>query len=362
MLFAVVMAGGSGTRFWPLSRQLRPKQLLDLTGEKTMLQQTVGRLEGLVKDDQILIVTNQALVGAVREQLPQLGDNAVLGEPCRRDTAPCIGLAAAFALAQDPNAILVVMPSDHVIRPEAEFRKAISHAVELVNERADRIVTFGIKPTYAAEIYGYIERANVLDRQGSSDLKSFTVKSFHEKPNAVRAAEYLATERFYWNSGIFVWRADTIWNAIARFEPAMCRHLGAIRDAIGSDDFQQVFEREFTALQGRSIDFAVMERFDGEIDVIEASFEWDDVGNWPSLSRLVGEDERRNTIVGKHLGIETTGCIVRSDANHLIVTVGLEDCIVVHTPDATLVAKKSHEERIRKVVEGLRDRGWDEHI
>lgn len=361
MLFAVVMAGGSGTRFWPLSRQLRPKQLLDLAGERTMLQQTVDRLNGLVEKDQVLIVTNQALVPAVQAQLPELPEGSVLGEPCRRDTAPCIGLAAAFALAKDPDAVLVVMPSDHVIAPESAFRQAISHAVDLIGKQSNRIVTFGIKPHYAAEIYGYIERSEPLESSGT-DLKAFKVKSFHEKPNAIRAAEYLATGRFYWNSGIFVWRADTIWNAIARFEPAMSRHLGTIREAIGTEKFQQVFEREFQALQGRSIDFAVMERFDGEIDVVEAPFSWDDVGNWPSLSRLRGEDDQRNTIVGKHLGLETTGCIVRSDAGHLIVTVGLEDCIVVHTPDATLVAKKSHEERIRKVVEGLRDRGWEEHL
>ena len=361
MLYAVIMAGGSGTRFWPLSREARPKQLLDLTGERTMIQQTLDRLGGLIADDRVLVVTNRALVPAVREQLPQLAPGAVLGEPCRRDTAPCIGLSAAFALAQDPDAVLVVMPSDHVIQPEQAFRDAIKHAGQIVSEGENRIVTFGIRPRYAAEIYGYIER----DAKAAGDqaaLNTYRVKSFHEKPNAVRAAEFLATDRFYWNSGIFVWRADTIWNAIARFEPAMAKHLGAIRDAIGKPDFPAVFEREFQAMNGRSIDFAVMERFDGEIFVVEAPFDWDDVGNWPALSRLVGEDDRGNTIVGKHLGIETQGCIVRSDDDHLIVTVGLDDCIVVHTPDATLVARKSHEEQIRKVVASLRERGWDEHV
>lgn len=361
MLFAVVMAGGSGTRFWPASREVKPKQLLDLTGDRTMIQATLDRLEGLVPADRMLVVTNRMLVEAIGQQLPEVPTGSILGEPCRRDTAPCVGLAAALTLARDPDATLVVMPSDHVIRPVEAFRGALQHAVDLVDSAEERIVTFGICPTYPAEIYGYIER-----RQGEAAVAAspatYRVASFHEKPPAARAAEYLATGRFYWNSGIFVWKARTIWNALERFEPAMFAHLKRIADSIDTTHFGETLEREFTALQGRSIDHAVMERFAGEILVVEAPFDWDDVGNWPSLARLLGSDEHGNTIQGRHLGIETSGTIVRSSDDHLVVTVGLEDCIVVHTRDATLVARRSHEERIRKVVSELRERGWTEYL
>jgi len=361
MLFAVVMAGGSGTRFWPASREMRPKQLLALTGERTMIQQTVDRLGDLVDPKHLIVVTNRNLVEAIREQLPAVPAEAVLGEPCRRDTAPCIGLAAALALAVDPDATLVVMPSDHVIGPDDLFRRSLQQAVELVDAGENRIVTFGIPPQYAAEIYGYVERQSDPTTV-STGSAVYRVASFHEKPDAARAAEYLATGRFYWNSGIFVWKARTIWQALQRFEPMMYRHLEKIAAALGKADFDEVFATEFTSLQGRSIDYAVMERFDGETFVIEAPFSWDDVGNWPALARLVGTDELGNTIQGKHLGIATHKTIVRTDEVHLVVTVGLDDCIVVHTPDATLVAARSHEEQIRKVVAELRDRGWTEHL
>lgn len=361
MLFAVVMAGGSGTRFWPASRELCPKQLLALTGQRTMIQQTVDRLGDLVSLDHLLVVTNRNLVAPICEQLPAVPSSAILGEPCRRDTAPCIGLAAAIALNTDPDATLVVMPSDHVIGPDEIYRRALLHAVELVEAGENRIVTFGIPPLYPAEIYGYVERRDEPALTLGED-RAFRVASFHEKPKAAKAAEFLATGRFYWNSGIFVWKARTIWQALERFEPLMHGHLKKIAAAVGKADFNEVFEREFTALQGRSIDYAVMERFDGETYVIEAPFTWDDLGNWPALARLVGTDEQGNTVQGKHLGVETTNTIVRSDGEHLVVTVGLDDCIVVHTKDATLVASRSHEEQIRKVVAELRERGWIEHL
>ncbi|HRF00744.1 MAG TPA: mannose-1-phosphate guanylyltransferase [Pirellulaceae bacterium] len=361
MLHAVIMAGGSGTRFWPASRELKPKQLLALTGERSMIRETVDRLGDLVPADRLLVLTNRNLVGAVREQLPELDATAILGEPCRRDTAPCIGLAAAIAMIDDPDAVLVVMPSDHVIGPDDLYRRTLRKGVELVEQGENRIVTFGIRPLYPAEIYGYIERRNeaAIDLDG---ISAYRVASFHEKPNATRAAEYLATGRFAWNSGIFVWKARTILDALARFEPAMHAHLTAIAAAYGRPDFDQVFEREFTALEGRSIDYAVMERFDGETFVIDAPFSWDDLGNWPALARLIGTDPQGNAVQGRHLGIDTTGSIIRTDDRHLIVTVGIDDCIVVHTEDATLVARRSHEEQIRKVVAALRERHWTDWL
>ncbi len=359
MLHAVIMAGGSGTRFWPASRSATPKQLLDLTGGQTMIQGTIGRLGELVSPERVLVVTNQRLVDPIRAQLPDVPPTAIIGEPCRRDTAPCIGLAAALVIRDDPDATMVVMPADHVIAPAEKFQAAMRYAERLVTEEPTRLITFGIRPTYPAEIFGYIERGErVHEHEGTNAYK---VEQFHEKPKAVDARRYLDSGNFYWNSGIFVWRAATILDELKRHEPGMYQHVMAIGEAVGSADFDEIFAREFTAIEGRSIDYAVMEKA-SEVAVIEAPFQWDDLGNWQALSRLKGVDELGNTLIGKHLGIDTTNSIVRTDDGHLVVTVGLDNCIVVHTEDATLVAHKDHEEAIRNVVKELENRDWKEHL
>lgn len=359
MLHAVIMAGGSGTRFWPASRADKPKQCLDLIGGKTMMQGTVERLDGLIPAERVLIVTNRRLVGSMREQLPQLPASSVLGEPCKRDTAPCVGLAAFLVLRDDPEAIMTVLPADHVIQPAEKFRNSLAYAAELVNEDPQRIVTFGIPPTYPAESFGYIERGAAL---GEGDgMNAYRVVRFREKPNAATAEEYLATGRFYWNAGIFVWKASTILAALEKYEPEMHARLKTIAAAWGRPDFDTVFEREFAAIKGKSIDYAVLERHP-EVTVIEAPYAWDDCGSWRSVARISGEDAQQNTIVGKHIGIRTSGSIVRTTSDHLVVTLGLKDCIVVHTPDATLVANKHDEEAIREVVKQLEELGWKGYL
>src|SRR5215471_19222775 len=219
MLHAVIMAGGSGTRFWPLSRSARPKQLLDLTGGRTMIQATVDRLGDLVPAERTWIITNRSLVAPIAEQLPRVDKRRVIGEPCKRDTAPAIGLAALLVLAEDPEASMVVMPADHLIQPSEAFQAAIKQAAELVEREPQTLVTFGIKPTYAAESFGYIERGP--ERGDSIQRGIFEVKKFREKPARSVAEEYLASGRFYWNSGIFVWKARTILDALAKYEPAI---------------------------------------------------------------------------------------------------------------------------------------------
>lgn len=357
MLHAIIMAGGSGTRFWPASRALRPKQLLDLAGNEAMIEATVARLGDLAPPERVLIVTNRRLVAPIQERLPKFPAANLIGEPCKRDTAPCIGLAAALVLQQDPEAIMAVMPSDHVISTKEQFTDALRSAAKIVEESPERIVTFGIKPSYPAESFGYIERGEPLPNSDGA----YAVKSFKEKPKADVAREYLAAGRFFWNSGIFVWKAQTIWDSIAQNEPEMFAHLAKIREAIGKPDYAQVLEKEFEAIKGKSIDFAVMEKHP-HVAMIEAPFTWDDVGTWQSLQRLVATDEQGNTIVGKHIGVRTTGTIVRSEGNHLVVTMGLKDCLIVHTPDATLVANKHDEEAVREVVKILEERGWSEYL
>lgn len=360
MLHAIIMAGGSGTRFWPVSRNARPKQVLDLAGSRTMIQATVDRLGNLTSADRTLVVTNRRLVGEICRQLPDLPASGVIGEPCKRDTAPCIGLAAALVSRDDPAALMAVMPADHVIEPIAEFQRAIRHAANLVEEQPSRIVTFGIRPTYPAESFGYIERGETVDVTGDVPA-TFRVVRFREKPSAATAEEYLAAGNFYWNSGIFVWKAQTILDALTKYEPEMTAHLKAIAESAGTTDFEAVLDREFAEIKGKSIDYAVMEHYE-DVVVVEAPFQWDDVGSWQSLARLRGSDESGNTIAGKHLGIRTSNSIIRGDDDHLIVTIGLDDCIVVHTPDATLVARKDQEEAVRDVVKQLQEKGWDEYL
>jgi mannose-1-phosphate guanylyltransferase len=360
MLHAVIMAGGAGTRFWPASRTTTPKQLLELFEDRTMIRATVDRLEGLIPADRLLVITNEQLVEPISRQLPDIPLGSILGEPCKRDTAPCIGLAAEVLLSFDPEATMLVMPADHIIRPHGLFQQVVRQAVDLVEQRPQRLVTFGIRPTYPADTFGYIERGTPLPSSHSA-APVYSVKMFREKPSVEVAEQYLAAGGYYWNAGIFVWKARTIRDALKRFEPKMSAHLAEIARQLGTDEFPRTLAREFAAIRGTSIDYAVMERYD-DVVVIEAPFDWDDVGNWRSLVRLRGTDEFGNTVVGKHLGLDSHDCIIRTTDDHLVVTLGMEDCIIVHTPDATLVARKQDEEAIRKVVEQIKARGWGEYL
>ena len=355
MLHAVIMAGGSGTRFWPESRAAHPKQLLRLVDERTMIQSTVDRLATLVPAERMLIVTNRNLVDEIHRQLPELPPRALIGEPCRRDTAPCIGLAALEVMRDDPEAVMAVMPSDHVIAPAETFCRAIEQAQQLVEQAPGRIVTFGIKPTYPAESFGYVERGELL-ADGV-----YRVRRFCEKPKAEVARQFVAEGAFYWNSGIFVWKAATILQALDERQPEMMAHLRAIAEASGTPAANDVLEREFTAIRGISIDYAVMEHAT-DVVVIEAPFSWDDVGSWQAIARLQGTDAEGNTISGRHQGLDTTGTIVRGADDHLIVTLGVDHLIVVHTPDATLVANKHDEESIRQLVKMIAERGWQQYL
>jgi mannose-1-phosphate guanylyltransferase len=363
MLHAVIMAGGSGTRFWPESRADRPKQLLTLLGERSMIQSTVDRLAEVVPSERVLVATNARLAVGIGEQLPELSAGAMLLEPCKRDTAPCLGLAAVHLLERDKDATMVVLPADHVIQSVDAFTRAIRQAETLVDENPQRLVTFGIRPTYPAESFGYVERGATLAAKQIADAASpvFVVEKFREKPDSPTAQAYLDSGNFYWNSGIFVWRAARIMELLQQHQPAMVEHLQQIAAAIGSDDYEAVLAEQFAAIEPISIDYAVMEHAD-EVVVIEAPFDWDDVGSWQALSRLRPPDEDGNTLAAKHLGIDTSGCIIRGDDDHLIVTLGMKDTIVVHTADATLVANKHDEEAIRQLVKRLEELGWREYL
>lgn len=359
MLHAVIMAGGSGTRFWPESRAARPKQLLKLTGERSLLAETAARLAGLAPSERTLVVTAAALLAQVAVDLPHFKSSSLIGEPCKRDTAPCIGLAAALVSRTDPEATLVVAPSDHVIAPDHEFQRAILSAAALVDDAPDLIVTLGIRPTYPAEVYGYIERGPAMAlpaAAATAGLRAYRVIRFREKPPRAQAEEFLRQGTFFWNSGIFVWKARTILAALAERQPEMYARFQTIVEHWDRPDAEAVFAREFAAIEPISIDFAVMEHA-RQIAVIEAPFAWDDIGGWQAWARAHGTDEHGNAVGGQHLGLHTTGSVIRTSDDHLVVTLGLKDVIVVHTPDVTLVANKNDEESLRQVVKLLAERG-----
>ncbi len=356
MLHAVIMAGGSGTRFWPASRTRRPKQLLKLWGPETMIRSTADRIADLAPPERQYVLTNRVLTDEVADQLPSVPRNNIVGEPCKRDTAPCVGLAAAMVAHHDPDATMVVMPADHVITNTPAFTDAVAAAQRLIDDSPGRIVTFGIRPNYPAESFGYIERGEPITATGAT---AFDVARFREKPDRATAESYLATGKFYWNSGIFVWRASTILDALRRYEPEMMNRLLKIAESIGSDAFATILEQEFAKIEPKSIDYAVMERYP-DVVVIEAPFPWDDVGSWQALARLHPPDDHGNTVVGSHVGIDTRDTIVFAGPGHTVVTIDVDKLIIVQTPDATLVASKDAEERIREVVKELESRNLGE--
>jgi mannose-1-phosphate guanylyltransferase len=324
-----------------------------------MLQTTFDRLSGLVSSQHVLVATNSQLVDAVVSQLPDLPIEHIIGEPFKRDTAPCIGVAASLVQAADKNGMMIVMPSDHVIEPRSEFHRAIQAGVRLIEQDPERIVTFGIRPTYPAESFGYIERGSAFE--GLGGVAAFEVQRFREKPKKELAQEFFDAGTFYWNSGIFLWSAKTVLNALKTYEPEMFAHIEKIGQAVGTPHFQKVFVQEFEAIRGKSIDYAIMERHP-KVAVIEAPFQWDDVGSWQAMSRLLKPDSHGNTVEGPFLGIDSKNMIVRSEPDHLVVTIGMQDVIVVHTKDATLVAPKQEEERVREVVKQLQELGLREYL
>ncbi|MFK7819739.1 MAG: mannose-1-phosphate guanylyltransferase [Planctomycetaceae bacterium] len=351
------MAGGSGTRFWPQSRTKTPKQLLKLSGDKTMIQNTVGRCDGWIEPNNTWVVTNQVQAEETSRQLPCVPQPNILIEPCARNTAPCLGLAAINLLHQDPDAVMFVMPADHVIKPMEVFQNAGRIAQQIVAEDPNQFVLFGVPPAFPATGYGYIERGDAL----AGVENAFAVSSFREKPEQTIAQQYVDAGSYYWNCGIFCWRAQTILDVLADHEPDMRSRLQALADAIGTDKYEALLSTEFPQMNSISIDHAVLEKATN-VTVVEAPFEWDDVGSWLSLPRLLGEDKQGNTIDGPFCGVNTEGCIVRTSSDHVVATLGMKDCIVVHTPDATLIANRHDADAMRDLVKALREQGFEDRL
>lgn len=354
---ALIMAGGSGTRFWPLSRKRLPKQFLSLYGEKSLLQQAAERIEGVVGAGGVHVFTNQANVAKTREQLPQLAAGQIVGEPCGRDTAACIGMAAALFEQANPNSSMIVLAADHVITPVEAFHKAVRTAFAFLEKHPEALLTFGIPPTRPATGYGYLRRDQLVET--NDGVRVFKVRSFHEKPDLDTAKTFVAGGDFYWNAGIFCWKASTILQEIERHLPVLRRGVDEIADAWRGPNQKAVFIDKFPELPKISIDYAVMERAEN-VYVVEAPFQWDDVGSWLALERLAGaKDGSGNVIRAFHRGIRTAHSVVVGEKDHLIATLGIKDLIIVHTADVTLVATRDEEQNVKQLLAQLEEESMD---
>lgn len=359
MLHAMIMAGGGGTRFWPRSRQRRPKQFLKFAGERTLLQMAFDRLEGLAGAERIWIITGEGYRRETSQQLPVLTEDRIIGEPCGRDTAPCIGLGAALIAQQDPDAVMIVTPADHVIEPTREFVRAAQVAEQMAKEHPSALITFGIPPTFPATGYGYIHRGQVLaQRQG---ITVYRVEGFREKPNAELAENFLSTGAYYWNSGIFVWKAATILGALAQQRPALYEAVQRIAAAWPTPERQAVLQREYPTMEKTSIDYAVMEQAP-EVLVVETPYRWDDVGSWLALERMNPQDADGNTVQATHAGIHTHDCVIVSEPGHLIATIGIDHLLIIQDGDVTLVADKREEGTVKQMVELLKKKGLEKYL
>jgi mannose-1-phosphate guanylyltransferase len=359
MLHAMIMAGGGGTRFWPRSRQKRPKQFLALGSERTLLQQALDRIEAQVPPGQTWVITAGAHREEAARQLPGLPAERLIGEPSGRDTAACIGLGAALIARQDPTAVMLVMSADHVIEPVQEFRRAAHVAEAMAEEHPKALITFGIPPTYPATGYGYIQRGpEVGHRQG---INVFRVKCFREKPSADVAERFVASGEYFWNSGIFVWKVGTILDALAEQRPPLFAAVQRIASAWGTADGEAVLRREYEALDKVSIDYAVMERA-REVLVVQAPYRWDDVGSWLALERMHPQDADGNTVLATYCGLDTRDCLIVADQGHLIATLGVKNLLIVQDGNATLVADRREEGTVKQLVEQLKKKGLESYL
>jgi mannose-1-phosphate guanylyltransferase len=357
MRYALIMAGGSGTRLWPMSRGDRPKQLIPFLEGRSLLQSAFDRLEGLIERENRYVCAGRRHEQTILAETPGLKRRNFFGEPVGRDTLNAVGLSAAVLAAKDPYAVIAVFTADHLIEPAEEFRRIVSQGINLVERLPETLVTFGIAPTGPVTAYGYLE----LGEQIENAPFAWRVQKFKEKPPLDLAKQYFdaGPARYLWNSGMFVWRADTLLNCIRRYEPEVYRGLDEIAQAWNTPRQAEVLESIFPKLKKISIDFAVMEPASRDekirVAAVPMPLRWRDIGSWPSFAQTCRRDEHGNALAaGEQILLDSRNCLAASsDPEHLITLVGCENLFVIHTPDATLICPADRAEQIKELYQQI---------
>jgi len=359
-IHAVIMAGGVGARFWPRSREKSPKQILEIVGSGTMIQNVINRIDPIVQRDRILIVTNKAQKASIMKQVPFIPSQNIIVEPMGRNTAPCVGLASLFVNRFDPEAVMIVLPSDHIIQNVEEFLRILQLGVEVAYS-SGALITIGIQPTRPETGYGYIQ---VIDENDGTnpyfDRGVYKVKTFAEKPDLPTAERFLKSGDFLWNSGMFVWRVDVILKEIQEHLPELYDGLMKIERSINTKDFKPVLATVYGQIRGISIDYGVMEKAQ-RVYVIKGDFGWSDIGSWDEVYRITPKDEHGNCFTGKAIMKDTKGSMIYSP-NKLVATIGVEDLIIINTDDALLVCKRGKSQDVKEVVDYMKRKQMHEYL
>ncbi len=348
--YALILAGGSGTRFWPLSRDAKPKQLLNLFDDTTLLNQTIDRLEGLIPKENILILTNQLQEAAVREVASDLPPENIFAEPAKRDTAPAVALGAGLIAARDPEATMVILPADQLIKDVDSFHSVMRDAIATASN-TEALVTIGIKPTWPCPSFGYVERGQKATISGLNlENPPHDVIKFREKPNAQLAEQFLRNGNFAWNAGMFIWSIPTLMNELTKHTPELANF---IHELIKSNDLKATVDAQFTKLNPISIDYALMENASRVLN-IEATFDWDDVGSWLSVSKYLEQLDDGNTSNSPVTKIDSQNNIIFTKSKETqVALLGVDDLIIVQTDDSILVANRHQADSIKKLVDQL---------
>jgi len=356
-MYAVILAGGSGKRLWPLSRQARPKQLLDITClGKPLLQETFARLAPLMPPDAVYVITAERYMESTSRELPSVPPSNIIREPEGRGSAPAIGLAALHLWHRDAEAVMVCLPADHYIAEPERFRDVLLAAEQVAQD--GHLVTLGIRPDYPHTGYGYIEIGEELTEVGGFSVHA--VRQFTEKPDEQSARLFVDGGRHFWNSGMFVWKASAILNEIEKHLPCLHECLREVSGVLGTPDGPAVLERTWPGVERETIDFGVMEKARNVV-VIPVDLGWSDIGSWVSLADLLPADGDGNVVVGKHLGLGTKGCVIYSP-RRLVATLGVENLVVVETEDAILICSRDRAEDVKALVDRLDEEGWQDWL
>jgi mannose-1-phosphate guanylyltransferase len=362
MNYAVIMAGGTGKRLWPLSRQKRPKQVLKLLDGQTLLRQCFERLRSIFDIRNIIVLTNANYVDVVREDLSELPSNNVIAEPAVRDTASAIGLVSTVLKKYDSNATIAVVTADQIIKPPEVLQEAIKDALTFINNNPDNLVTFGIKPTFASTSLGYIKCGEGREYPNCKN-EVYSVDAFREKPDEKTAKEYLESGQYFWNSGMFVWKAETILANLQRFLPEASGPLAKIRAGWDGPNQQQTLQEYFVKLPKISIDYAVMEKAD-KVNAIKLDCQWLDMGSFAALADVISSDKDNNIVVAGQS--ELLDCkksiIITEDDGHLIAAIGLENMVVAHSPDATLICHIDETQRLKELLELIKEHAGEQFL